>query len=146
MRIVFIGAGTLARATTKRLLAKGHEVVIVEKDADVIETLSEEYDCSFVHGDGSRPSVLEDIDPHSTDCLFCVASEDTSNILAAVVARSMDFKKIVVRIETEELLPVCRQLQLEHVIVPDQRVARELIAFAEGQEDALRAAEREKQD
>jgi trk system potassium uptake protein TrkA len=145
MRIVFIGAGSLTRATTRRLLERGHEVVIVEKDAAVIDALSEEYDCSFVHGDGSRPSILDDVDPASTDCLFCVASEDTANILAAVVARSMDFKKVVVRIENEELLPVCKQLHLEHVIVPDQRVARELIEFAEGEEDALRA-EHGKQD
>jgi trk/ktr system potassium uptake protein len=145
LRIVFIGAGTLTRATTKRLLSEGHEVVIVEKDAEVIEELSDEYDCSFVHGDGSRPSILADIDPRSTDCLFCVASDDTANILAAVVARSMDFAKVVVRIENEELLPICKQLRLEHVIVPDQRVARELIAFAEGQDDALRG-ETEKQE
>jgi trk system potassium uptake protein TrkA len=77
------------------------------------------------------------VNPGQTDCLFCLSSDDTANILAAVVARSLDFEKVVVRIEDQELLPICRQLELKHVIVPDRRVSRELIAFAEGDELAL---------
>lgn len=143
MRIVFIGASSLTLTTTESLLEAGHEVVIVEKNREVIDQCSETYDCSFIHGDGSRPKILEDADPRHTDCLFCLSSDDTSNILAAVVARKMDFKRIVVRIEDHELLPVCAQLDLEHVIVPDRRVSQELIAFMEGNEDALNSESQE---
>ncbi|MEQ8689212.1 MAG: NAD-binding protein [Pseudomonadales bacterium] len=137
MRAVFIGASLLARATTELLVEEGHEVVIVEKDLDVIETYADQYDCSFLHGDGSRPAVLEDVDPNSTDCLYCVSNDDTANILAAVVAKSMEFSKIVVRVEDRDLLPVCKQLSIEHVIVPDLKVAKDLIAFGCGDSDNL---------
>jgi trk system potassium uptake protein TrkA len=132
-----IGASTLARTTAEMLLEDGAEVVIVEKDRETIDNLSGQYDCSFVHGDGARPHVLEDVDPEHTDCLFCVSRDDTANILAAVVARTMSFERVVVRIEDTELLPVCEQLELKHVIVPDRRVGRELVAFAGGDERAL---------
>lgn len=137
MRAVFIGASLLARATTELLIEEGHEVVIVEKDIEAIETYSDQYDCSFLHGDGSRPSVLEDVDPSGTDCLYCVSGDDTANILAAVVARSMSFEKIVVRIEDRDLLPVCKQLDIENVIVPDLKVAKDLIAFGLGESENL---------
>lgn len=137
MRAVFIGASLLARATAEMLIEKGHEVVIIEKDLEKVELFSDQYDCSFMHGDGSRPSVLEDVDSGSTDCLYCVSSDDTANILAAVVARSMSFEKIVVRIEDRELLPVCKQLELENVIVPDVKVAKDLIAFGSGEIENL---------
>jgi len=143
MRIVLIGASTLTLTTTEILLEAGHEVVIIEKNREIIEQHSEIYDCSFVHGDGSRPKILEDVDPEHTDCLFCLSSDDTSNILAAVVARSLDFKRVVVRIEDHGLLPVCAQLDLDHVIVPDRRVSRELMAFAEGNEHALESEDPE---
>lgn len=139
MRIVFIGAGTLTRTATRMFLDAGHEVVIIESDLAIIEEYEDRYDCSFLHGDGSRPTILAEVDPPATDCLFCLAGEDTANILSAVVARSMDFGKIVVRIEDDELLPVCAQLGLEHVIVPDRRLARELLSFAEGDSRALDA-------
>ena len=137
MRAVFMGASLLARATSELLLEDGHEVVIIEKDADVIEQYADELDCSFLLGDGSRPSMLEDVDPNNTDCLYCVSNDDTANILAAVVARSMEFEKVVVRIEDRDLLPVCEQLEIEHVIVPDLKVAKDLIAFGLGEEESL---------
>ena len=121
------------------LLEADHEIVVIDKDADIIEAISDDYDCSFVHGDGSRPSVLQDVDPASTDVLFCLADDDNANVLAAVVAKSMEFKRIVVRIEDLELLPVCKQLGLEHVIVPDRHVAEGLHKFLEGDVSAPEA-------
>ncbi len=137
MRVVIIGASTLGLTAADMLLKEGAEVVIVEKDGDVIEQYCEEYDCSFVHGDGSRPHVLEDVDPEHTDCLYCLSNDDTANILAGVLARKMSFDRVVVRIEEPELLSICDQLDLEHVIIPDRRVGRELVAFAAGDDHAL---------
>lgn len=134
MRVVFIGASTLTLVTATQLIESGHEVVIVDTDEEKLQRLDGEYDCSLVLGDGSRPSVLDDVDPKSTDALLCLSNSDTDNILAAVVAKSMDFDRVLLRLEDPELVPVCEQLELEHVIVPDQRVARELQAFVEREE------------
>jgi trk system potassium uptake protein TrkA len=136
MRVVFVGASTLALTTVKLLAASDHEIVVIEKDYQRIEALSDDFDCSFLHGDGSRPSVLKDVDPDSCDLLFCLSDDDNVNVLAAVVARSMGFKKVLLRIEDIELLPVCKQLELEHVIVPDRKVAEDLREFLEGETEA----------
>lgn len=135
MRIVLIGASSLTMAAVVKFLENGHEVVVIEKNPAVIEELDQDYDCSFYCGDGARPSVLEDVDPGSTDLLLCLSDDDTSNVLAAVVARSMDFGRVVLRLEDPDLLPICEQLELENVIVPDQRIASELQSFAEGERD-----------
>jgi trk system potassium uptake protein TrkA len=132
MRVVFVGASNLALVTATRLVDAGHEVVIIDADEEKLEDLEDDYDCSFVVGDGSRPSVLEDVDPASTDVLLCLSNSDTDNILAAVVAKSMEFDRVLLRLEDSELVAVCEQLELEHVIVPDHRVARELHSFVEG--------------
>lgn len=135
MRVVLIGASRLALASVEKFLEEGHEVVVIEKEQSVIDKLDDDYDCSFYCGDGAKPSVLEDVDPGSTDLLLCLSDDDTSNVLAAVVAKSMDFSRVVLRLESRELLPICEQLQLDNVIVPDQRIASELLSFAEGEQD-----------
>ncbi len=135
MRIVMIGASGLALASVKQFLDAGHEVVVIEKDQGEIDQLGDAYDCSFYCGDGAKPSVLADVDPSHTDLLLCLSDDDTSNVLAAVVAKSMDFSQVVLRLEDEDLLPICEQLGLDNVIVPDQRVASELVSFAEGEQD-----------
>lgn len=132
MRVVIIGASRIGLASVDQFLKSGHEVVVIEKQQSVIDDLDEDYDCSFYCGDGAKPSVLEDVDAANTDLLMCLSDNDTSNVLAAVVAKSMDFDRIVVRLEDRELLSICKQLELENVIVPDQRLAEELLSFAEG--------------
>jgi len=67
--------------------------------------------------------------------LLCLSDDDTANVLAAVVARSMDFARVVLRLEDTDLLSICEQLGLENVIVPDQRVARELLTFLDARDE-----------
>lgn len=135
MRMVIIGASTLGLATARKMLSAEHEVVVIDSDETEIEYLSDKYDCSFVHGDGTKPSVLKDVDPGNTDVLFCVTDNDTANILSAVVARSMDFDRVVLRIESAEMEAVCEQLELTNIIIPDDRIANELLDFAEGRRE-----------
>lgn len=136
MRIVLLGASNLAMTTVRELLKGGHEVVVIDKDADVIESLDSDFDCSFFCGDGAKPSVLEEVDPASTDALLCLSDDDTSNVLAAVVAKTMEFDKVLLRLEDPDLLSICEQLGLENVIIPDRSISRQLVAFAEGEGDA----------
>ena len=75
------------------------------------------------------------MDPDSTDLLICLSDDDTSNVLAAVVAKSMSFDRVVLRLEDDDLLSVCKQLELDNVIVPDERMAQQLVDFAEGEKD-----------
>ncbi len=134
MRAVFVGASDLAIATVRRLLKEGHEVVVIEKDKERIEGLSEELDCGFLHGDGSRPSKLEEVGPSDTDFLFCLSDDDQANIIASLVGRELDFGRVVTRIENPEFEPICVHLGLESLIIPEQEIAESLIDMVEGRE------------
>lgn len=98
MRIVFIGTGKVSIETAKALINKGHEVIIIETDKDRIEEFSEEMDCSFLHGDGSQPNLLGEVNPKETDFLFCLTSTDQANVIASLVGRSLGFKRVVTTI------------------------------------------------
>lgn len=134
MRIVLVGSSPLAMLTTRRLLERKHEVVIVEKDAERIETLSEELDCGLIHGDGSRPAVLRELDPEGTDFLFCLTGADQDNIIAGLVGRSLGFGRVIVQVEDPDFEPICKALGLEDAIVPDREVANALADIVEGHE------------
>ena len=56
MRIVFSGAGPMTIMAVQLLTEQGHEVIIIELDKDKIDRLSEELDCSFLHGDAAKPA------------------------------------------------------------------------------------------
>ncbi len=134
MRAVFIGASSLAVMTARFLLNREHEVVIIERNKDFIETLSEEFDCGFLHGDGSKPAILREADPDETDMLFCLTGNDQTNIIASLVGRSLGFGRVVTRIEDPEFEHICIELGLEDTIIPAGTIGRYLADMFDGRD------------
>lgn len=134
MRAVFVGAGSLAVSTARVLVKRGHEVVIVERDRERIRSLSEELDCGFIHGDGSRPAILREADPQHTAVLYCLTGQDQSNIIASLVGRSLGYPRIVTKIDDPELEHICIELGLEDTIIPSRAVGIHLADLFEGRD------------
>jgi len=134
MRAVIIGSSTLSLMTARILLKRGHEVVIIEKDKERIESLTESLDCGVLHGDGSKPAILKEADPSTTDVLFCLTGNDQTNIIASLVGRSLGFKRIVTRIEDPEFEHICIELGLMDTIIPARTIGRHLADLFEGRD------------
>ncbi|MBN1919405.1 MAG: TrkA family potassium uptake protein [Verrucomicrobia bacterium] len=134
MRIVFLGASELAVRTTRLLLERRHEVVIIERERAVIDQLSDELDCGFLHGDGSRPDILREAGPTQTDLLFCLTNNDLVNIIASVIAKSLGFKRMVTKIEYRDYWNICHELGLTDTIIPTETISRYLADLVGGQD------------
>ena len=132
MRIVFVGAGDLSVETATLLIARKHEIVIIESDAEKIESLSDSLDCSFLHGDGSKPQILAEAGPEQADFLFCLTENDQYNIIAALVGRSLGYSRVVVQIHDVDYLNICQELGLEHTITPSKTISRYLADTVSG--------------
>jgi len=126
MRIVFVGASDTAVRAAELLIDRGNEVVIVEQDKDHVDRLSEEMDCSFLHGDGSNPAVLKETDPKNCDALICLTDSDQFNLIAGLVGRSLGFPKVITSILNPEYEVICRELGLSNTIMPSRTIARYL--------------------
>jgi trk system potassium uptake protein TrkA len=135
MRIVFIGTGKVSIETAKELINKGHEIVIIETDKDKIDELSEGMDCSFLHGDGSLPNILHEVNPGQTDILFCLTSSDQVNLIASLVGRSLGFERIVTSISDPQFESICHELGLKDTINPSRTISRFLVDIAGGGEN-----------
>lgn len=134
MRAVFVGGGLLSISTARALLQSRHEVVVVERDKQVIDLLSEELDCGFIHGDGSRPAILREADPQHTAVLYCLSNSDQTNIIASLVGRSLGFERVVTKIEDPELEHICIELGLEDTIIPSRAIGIHLADLFEGRD------------
>jgi trk system potassium uptake protein TrkA len=132
MRMVFVGASQLTVMTARLLVERGHAVVLIDSDKATVDRLSDELNCAFLHGDGSKPGILREAGPKETDVLFCLTNNDQVNILAALIGRSLGFKRVVPSIEDPELMSICHELGLEQTIIPDQTISRYLADVAVG--------------
>lgn len=132
MKLVFIGASATSVATARQLTQRGHNVVIIDKEKNRIDDLTDQLDCGFILGDGTRPDILREADATTTDMIFCMTSNDQANILASLVARSLGFPKVITKIEDPEFEHIAIELGLEKIIVPSRTIGRFLADMAEG--------------
>ena len=133
MRVIIVGATAIGVATAQTLVTRKHDVVIVEEDKERIEALKDDLDCGYIHGDGTKPSILRETSPSREDLLLCLTNNDQANILASLVGRSLGFERIVTKVEDPEFEHICRELGLSDIIIPDQNTAQTLADMAAGQ-------------
>ena len=87
MYIIIIGGGRLGYHLAKALLDEGHEVLIIEKDAAVSQTIISELGSVCFHGDGCEAATLEDVGTGRADMFVAVTGDDEDNLIACQVAK-----------------------------------------------------------
>ncbi|OAN79438.1 potassium transporter [Jannaschia sp. EhC01] len=132
MRIVILGASRFGAAIAETLIEAEHEVVVIDKDRSRLETLADRIDCGMMEGDGTMPTTLREAYRDENDVFVSVTNASEDNILAALVARSIGYGRVIPQIVSQELLKVCTELELTDVINPHATVAQD---FAEALED-----------
>lgn len=134
MKIVLIGGTALGIAAAKSLTAQGDDVVIIDQDKETIAGLTQELDCGFIHGDGTKPAILREAGPGDSDLLLCLTDNDQANILSSLVGRSLGFPRVVPKIDDPEFEHICIELSLVDTIIPHRRIAQALADLAHGKE------------
>jgi trk system potassium uptake protein TrkA len=135
MRIVFSGAESATIMAAKLLIEKGYELIIIDVDKNKIDELSENMDCSFLHGDSQKPAILKEVDPKNCDFLFCLTDSDEANIITSLLGRSMGFKRVVTSIGNPDLENMCREIGLEDIVIPARSISRNIVDMVRGMDN-----------
>jgi trk system potassium uptake protein TrkA len=98
MNILIVGLGEVGSYLAKVLSTEGHSITVVDPDRDRIRRVADLLDVRAVHGDGSRPDVLDRAEAHSADLLLAVANDDKVNMLTTLFGKRMGAKKTVLRL------------------------------------------------
>ena len=130
MRIVVVGAGKVGRVLTEQLAAEKHDIVVIDQDSDLIESLVNIYDVRGVAGNGGCYDVQKDAFEDGAVLLIATTSSDETNILACLVAKKLGTPHTIARIrnpEYEKQLHFMREeLGLSMVVNPEKATAREI--------------------
>jgi trk system potassium uptake protein len=90
MRVIVIGAGEVGVNLARTLATDGHEVTMVDSDADRCAALESEIDALVVEGNGASPRVLKEIGLKRVDLLAAVTQIDEVNLIAAMGAKQIN--------------------------------------------------------
>ena len=127
MYIIIIGGGRLGYHLTKALLDEGHEVLIIEKDAALSQTIISELGSVCLHGDGCEAATLEAAGTSRADMLIAVTGDDEDNLIACQVAKHrFNVQRTISRVRNPEHEKIFKVLGID-VTVSSTRLILEHI-------------------
>lgn len=102
MRIVVIGCGKIGVTILNSLVKEGHDVVIVEKNPEKIEEITNIYDVIGVCGNGADCDTLQEASISDADLVIATTDSDEINMLSCFLAKRMGSGNTVARIRNPE--------------------------------------------
>ena len=115
MRTLIVGGGRVGTELARRLERRGEEVVIVERDQEVVEELREEG--YVVHnGDGTRKDVLERAGIENALIVAAATRDDDVNLLAGQLAKNTyGVETVVARVNEPSNLDAFEDVDVEAI-------------------------------
>ena len=87
MYIVIVGAGRVGGPLARWLLSAGHEVAVIDRDAQTCRALEEQLGSITVTGDGTEDSVLGKAGANRADVFIATTARDDHNLAACQIAK-----------------------------------------------------------
>lgn len=99
MYIIIVGAGKIGYYLTKHLLAAGHEVAVIEKNAKKVEIIINDLGGVAIQGDGSDAGPMIEAGMNRADIVVAATGDDEDNLIVCQMAKKkFGVKRTIARI------------------------------------------------
>ena len=131
--VLLLGGGHTAEILAARLVARGVEVVIVERDAERALELAEDLtDVQVFEGDITDADLLEEADLGRFDAVAALTGEDEANILACLYAKSVGVSETIAVVHKLALLSLLDSAGVDVALSPRTATADGVMRFVRG--------------
>ena len=79
--VLLVGGRSKAKSLAQSLLKKGYQVTVINKDLADCERLAENEKLIVIHGDGTKPYVLEDAGAGNVEIAIALTPRDEDNLV-----------------------------------------------------------------
>jgi NhaP-type Na+/H+ or K+/H+ antiporter len=115
MNVLIVGGGRVGKDIAETLTERGENVVVVERDPEVVEDLAG-VDFKVIRGNGTSAEVLEDAGIDRAKVLVAAAGDDDQNILACQTAKTkFGVQNVIARVNTVENVEAFEDLGVQTV-------------------------------
>lgn len=129
LRIIIVGCGKVGRTLVEQLSKEGHEITVIDTDAEKVENITNTYDVMGIIGNGASYSAQVEAGIEVSDLIIAVTGSDELNLLCCTVAKRVGNCSSIARVRTpdysREASYLRDQLGLTMIINPEEEAARE---------------------
>lgn len=129
LNIIIVGCGKVGETLVEQLSKEGHDITVIDKKADRVQTLANTYDVMGMVGNGASYSTQVEAGIENTDLLIAVTESDELNLLCCTVAKRVANCSAIARVRNpdyaQEVSYLQEKLGLAMIINPDLEAAKE---------------------
>ena len=131
MNIIIAGGGKVGSNLTRMLTAEGHDITLIDTDSRILQSIQEQYDVMYVHGNCAAMDHLLQAGVNGADLLIAATNADEVNLLCCTTAHALNPKlHTIARIRnpeyTEQIYTMRNVFGLSMLINPEKQTAMEI--------------------
>ena len=135
MNIIIVGCGKVGEKLTALLSSEGHNVTIIDSNANLVENIVNEYDVQGLCDNGASAEVLGEAGCSQCHMFIAVTGSDELNIMCCLFAKKLGAKYTIARVRRPEYFTQSAfmrdQLGIGLIINPDFEAADEIARIIE---------------
>ncbi|GLS84823.1 Trk system potassium transporter TrkA [Paraferrimonas haliotis] len=126
-KVMIAGGGNIGYGLAKKLEER-HSVKLIERNTDRATVLSERLtEATVFCGDASDQELLKEEQIDQTDVFVAVTNDDEANIMAALLAKRLGARKVMVLIQREAYVDLAQDANIDIAISPQQATISALL-------------------
>jgi trk system potassium uptake protein len=119
MYVIVVGGGKVGFYLTRELLAAGHELVLMEKDARRSRQIADEIGSIVLNRDGCEGTHLEEAGAGRASIVAAVTGDDEDNLVVCQMAKHhFDVPRTIARVNNPGNEALFRHLGVDEIISP----------------------------
>jgi len=135
--VIILGGSRIAYYLAEMLLGIGVSVKIIDKDERICEELGTALPKAVViYGDGSEQELLLEEDIKDADAFIALTGSDEINILVSMFAMMNNVKKVIAKVNRDEIAPMAARLGLDCIVSPKKMVSDVVLRYARALENS----------
>ena len=130
MNVIIVGAGKVGSYLTSKLSDEGHNILVIEKNKDVLERLLASNDAMGILGDGRDLSVLDEANVDECDAFIAMTFNDDVNLISSMIAKKKGAKSTIVRLRDPRYIKddefMRKTMGVDRLVNPEYYAAKEI--------------------
>lgn len=102
MKIVIVGGGKVGEYLCKELSSEENDIVLIEKDVEVLDYIISNNDIMGIVGNGASYPILLEAGVNDADVFIAVTQKDELNIISSILAKKLGAKYTIARVSNPE--------------------------------------------
>lgn len=132
-KVMILGGSNIGYYLAKKLSRAGISVIMIEKDKDRCQELSELLgDALLIHGDGTDIHLLEEERISSVDAFVAVTGFDEENLLMGLMAKQSGVPKTISKISRQNYTKIIDRLGIDAALNPIYITVSDILKYTRG--------------